>query len=471
MRKVVLRLKASLLAVLMVVTMANTYPMDVYAYNNEVSSGAAVIGFYVFDAFYFVKNENQIVPIQEIGDMLMSTGTGFFVGNIDENPEYIVTNMHVVEDFVEADGDAGYMPTNKTYQGNDVYMGFTGCELRVYYEEHEYDIAKVVDHGDVDRIDLAILRLETATDKRHALSLLEPADDMVGESVYAVGYPGNAENEFSSASKFGVDDITVTKGTISRFTANEDGVKRIQTDAVIQHGNSGGPLVNEEGYVLGVNTNGISNVKYGTQVEADYYAINTNHVIKMLDKNNIPYQLGKAKASIDVKTIIIIAVAVAAAIIVAVVVFVIISKKKTGAQPAMMSAPGNVPVQNAGIQPNRASRSNAGVQQQRRPMLRSMSVQHNGVAVPIDTAPAMIGRDPSCCVITYQEGTVGVSGRHCSVTFDGATGDFLVTDLRSTYGTYLMNGQRLQANVPYHLKAGEAFFVGDKANVIQVELG
>ena len=57
-----------------------------------------------------------------------------------------------------------------------------------------------------------------------------------------------------------------------------------------------------------------------------------------------------------------------------------------------------------------------------------------------------------------------------SVSFDPATKDFLVTDLRSSYGTFLTNGTRLNPNVPYRMKSGESFYVGDKSNVIRVEL-
>jgi hypothetical protein len=33
-----------------------------------------------------------------------------------------------------------------------------------------------------------------------------------------------------------------------------------------------------------------------------------------------------------------------------------------------------------------------------------------------------------------------------------------------------MNGQKLEANVPYHLRAGESFYVGESANVLKVEV-
>ena len=107
----------------------------------------------------------------------------------------------------------------------------------------------------------------------------------------------------------------------------------------------------------------------------------------------------------------------------------------------------------------------------RRAFIRSMAAQHNGLALVTSSTPILIGRDPGSCKLVYAEGTAGVSGQHCSVSYDAATGEFILTDLRSTYGTFLASGQKLDANVPYRLKPGNGFYVGDRANAIRVELG
>ena len=106
-----------------------------------------------------------------------------------------------------------------------------------------------------------------------------------------------------------------------------------------------------------------------------------------------------------------------------------------------------------------------------RAFIRSLAVQHNGLAVVVRDTPVLIGRDPNSCKVVYVEGTAGVSVRHCSVAYDGTAGEFIVTDLQSTYGTFLMNGQKLNANVPCRIKPGDGFYVGDRANAIRVELG
>lgn len=99
-----------------------------------------------------------------------------------------------------------------------------------------------------------------------------------------------------------------------------------------------------------------------------------------------------------------------------------------------------------------------------------MSTQHGGMSYPVGTMPILIGRDASHCTITYREGTPGVSGRHCSVSWNPGTEEFLITDLRSTYGTFLANGQKLEPNVPYHCRSGESFYVGENMNMLRVEV-
>lgn len=100
-----------------------------------------------------------------------------------------------------------------------------------------------------------------------------------------------------------------------------------------------------------------------------------------------------------------------------------------------------------------------------------MSVQHGGKTYPVGKAPVMIGRDAAGCSVVYKEGTPGVSGKHCTVSFDPASGEFILTDLKSSFGTFLgKNGQKIAPNTPIKLKPDETFYVGDKANVISVEL-
>lgn len=100
-----------------------------------------------------------------------------------------------------------------------------------------------------------------------------------------------------------------------------------------------------------------------------------------------------------------------------------------------------------------------------------LSPEHNGMKIPLGNEAFLIGRNAQECALVYGENAAGVSDRHCQVAFDKLNLQFVITDLGSAGGTFLMNGQKLNANVPYRLSSGESFYIGDPSNVIRVEYG
>ena len=102
------------------------------------------------------------------------------------------------------------------------------------------------------------------------------------------------------------------------------------------------------------------------------------------------------------------------------------------------------------------------------PVLRSMAPQHSGMVVQLHGQPVQIGRDGAVCRLVYQDGTPGVSGRHCQVSFE--QGQFILTDLNSTYGTFLANGQRVAPNSPVKLSPKSSFYLGEADNTVYVDL-
>jgi hypothetical protein len=452
MKKVILRsvIAALLLFSLWAVPAKETAQAS--SFNKEVRESVAVVAEYID------------YPEYDYGGVY-GFGSGFFVGKKGKDPEYLITNHHVVETYLEnGKGES----VDAVLDGNSTYAK---VKLRVYFDEDDYVEAYVEDYNETK--DIALLRLASATDKRKPIALCSPTEDMVGSTIYCVGFPGSADNTYVDAmSSWSKEDATVTTGTISRFlTTSGTGVKSIQTDAVIQHGNSGGPMVNAKGSVIGIDTYVVD-----MDGEVHYYAISIDEATSMLSNNNVPYYTEKSGVSalLENKPLVI---GVAAGVVVIIIIIILAvamgsKKKETPQQPVAepLSQPTPEPLQqSAPVTPVTPVAPETPVPE-KRGMIRSLAAQHNGATFAVDRNGILIGRDPVNCKIVYSGDTAGVSSRHCTISFDEASGEFLLTDLRSTYGTFLMNGQKLEANVPYHLRAGESFYVGERANVLKVEV-
>jgi len=168
------------------------------------------------------------------GDQTVS-GSGFFISD----QGYILTNNHVVEGTKEVSIELPDGTEQKaTIVGTDQYS------------------------------DIAVLKTEG---KVPAVAALGNSDKLnPGESVIAIGSPlGNFKN-------------TVTVGVVSATgrsidTGNGYQIEDlIQTDAAINHGNSGGPLVDLAGEVIGINTLVVRNTNSGDVAEGLGFAIPVN---------------------------------------------------------------------------------------------------------------------------------------------------------------------------------------------------
>lgn len=83
--------------------------------------------------------------------------------------------------------------------------------------------------------------------------------------------------------------------------------------------------------------------------------------------------------------------------------------------------------------------------------LRCVSGTRNGQTFPMG-GTLRIGRNPQCDIF-FPENTPGVSGTHCEVSVEGDR--VVLRDLNSTYGTYLGENNRLEANRSYGLHRGD----------------
>lgn len=158
----------------------------------------------------------------------ISTGSGFFV-----RPDVVVTNYHVVSD---------------TDLGTEGYVGGTA---QITDNPAKYALTKKPIAFDKDH-DLALVFVP-GTNAKTLPMRTDVGTLTVGEPVYALGSPKGVTGSMSE----GLISSDKLRG---KDPSNPDLPKLyLQHSAKIDHGNSGGPLVNNKGEVVGVNTAGVGN--------------------------------------------------------------------------------------------------------------------------------------------------------------------------------------------------------------------
>lgn len=154
-----------------------------------------------------VKYVGEIITRDKGGNEL-ALGTGFVISEDGR----VVTNYHVI--------DGAY-------------------SAKITIDGKTYDIGKVLAY-DAD-IDLAVLTVN-AKDMPYARVCKNAVS--AGETVYAIGSSRGLTNTYS-------------QGIVTYAARELDGITYVQHDASITHGNSGGPLINAYGEVIGINTWGV----------------------------------------------------------------------------------------------------------------------------------------------------------------------------------------------------------------------
>jgi len=183
----------------------------------------------------FAKYKEQINYLKT-GTVTIQHESGHGSGFIISKDGYILTNYHVVED---------------------------RKELTVILSDGNKVKAKLI-RNDM-YVDAALLKIDTGV--YAGLQLLTQDTVSIGENVVAIGTPTNIDL-----------GQTVTKGIVSAIR-NIDGNTYIQTDVAINKGNSGGPLLNDDGYVVGV----VSAKIIGKGIEGLGFCIPINVVLNALN--------------------------------------------------------------------------------------------------------------------------------------------------------------------------------------------
>ena len=177
------------------------------------------------------------------GLTLLATGSGFFI----TADGYFLTNYHVVQ-------------------------GAKNIRLRTVFGNVSAKVVRVD-----PEVDLALLK----ANKRGFVPLPFAAEDSatLGEDIFTIGFPMPDLQGFSPK---------MTKGVISSLNGIQDDDVEYQIDASIQPGNSGGPLVNNQGELVGVVAaslrEGLVAEKKGVLPQNVNYAIKKKHILDFLSQ-------------------------------------------------------------------------------------------------------------------------------------------------------------------------------------------
>lgn len=93
-----------------------------------------------------------------------------------------------------------------------------------------------------------------------------------------------------------------------------------------------------------------------------------------------------------------------------------------------------------------------------------------GKAFNVTQQGIMFGRDSNVCNFAFPDNTEGISRIHSKLVFNPQTRMFVLSDLGSTYGTFLENGIRVIQGQPIAIKSGEGFYLASRTNLFRVNL-
>ena len=219
----------------------------------EVISGTSVSNGGLNPSQVYAMNVSSVVSISNYatvsgnfwgglpGQQMVSSGSGFIVSE----DGYVITNYHVVE-------------------------GAEKLTVTTHLAE-EYE-AQLIGHDELN--DVALLKVEaTGLD---AVAIGSSDDLIVGDQVVAIGNPlGELTSTQTVGYISGKDRSVATDGSI---------INMLQTDAAINSGNSGGPLFNMKGEVVGITTAKYSGSSgSGASIEGIGFAIPIDDVMGMID--------------------------------------------------------------------------------------------------------------------------------------------------------------------------------------------
>lgn len=321
--------------------------------------------------------------------------------------------------------------------------------------------------------DLAILSVESSLGGQPATFATRNAMNEL-DKVIVAGYPGAAHR---SVRDFG--RVSFSEGIISKFTEldSPDGIIRhIQITAPVNPGNSGGPLFNESGEVVGINVQKAltavlvadSSAPLGVRQErvplgeGIAWAILSDELIVELERLHIPFKVSRAKpsafASEFTKRPILFSFTVSTLLLAVVAIGLLLTRRGRMAAKDAVTRGRNLATK----------RISTPVKPRTNPVLRGISGPYANATMPMDHKPVAIGRDANICQLVMPPDAADIGRRHCTVRWESATQTFLLEDCWTINGTFLDNGEIVEPAKPRSIKPGDRFYMANRQYQFEV---
>ncbi|WP_238442566.1 S1C family serine protease [Desulforamulus reducens] len=259
-------------------------------------------GFIITPDGYVITNAHVVAPDdellkQQLSGPILENSVKNFMAEIGEGAAHIpadtreyvlksITNM-VIAYYME---NIKVLHLNKTY---NIGMGVQVPGAPLFQKGLKAEVIQA--GGAVPKKDVALLKMEG----QNNLPTVPLGDSNLlatGNKIFVMGYPGVATfhpllSESSQAQP------SLTEGIISAQKTMEGGWSVFQTNADMTHGNSGGPVFNEKGEVIGLATFGSVDMNTGQEIAGMNFIVPISVVKEFLDRGNV-----KATESLVTKT-------------------------------------------------------------------------------------------------------------------------------------------------------------------------
>ncbi len=205
-------------------------------------------------------------------------GTSFLI-----NDEYVLTNKHVV---TVSDNDWEYFVSfvQENFGVENVQANDSHIKLYLYVNRDMKVEATMHESVNSTNLDFAAVKLSEKIYDRNPIALGDSSTLQVKDDVYAMGFPADSISTKEYNTK---DDVSTSAGKISKLTVMEN-VDIIEHSAQLTNGNSGGPLLNSNNEVVGINT---------FIQDQKNYSIQIDYIKNALDTFGIAYISGSASSS------------------------------------------------------------------------------------------------------------------------------------------------------------------------------